>query len=168
MRLIRSRIIPDLDASCGRYFTYRDFIECGETQARTGIPNLPKEADSYTALYELATNILDPVINYFGMIKLTYGFCSAALAKEIPGRIAPKLDQHAAHEKKRNGKFLCERLGASCDFIVEDEDMEEVVQWISENINFDKIYFYGNDRPIHVSYFPEPSNQITFLCTSSK
>lgn len=72
------------------------------------------------------------------------------------------------HMKKRNGKFLCERLGASCDFIVEDEDMEEVVQWISENINFDKIYFYGNDRPIHVSYFPEPSNQITFLCTSSK
>lgn len=163
MRLIRSRITPDLDAPCGRYFTYRDFIECGETQARTGIPNLPKEADSYTALYELATNILDPVIDYFGMIKLTYGFCSAALAKEIPGRIAPKLDQHAAHEKKRNGKLICERLGAACDFIIEDEDMEEVVQWVSENINFDRIYFYDSRKPIHISYFLEPSNQITFL-----
>lgn len=167
MRLIRSQTIPDLDAPCGRYFTYRDFIECGETQARTGIPNLPKEADSYTALYELATDILDPVIEYFGMIKLTYGFCSAALTKEIPGRIAPKLDQHSAHEKKRNGKFICERLGAACDFIIEDEDMGEVAQWVSENTNFDRIYFYGNDRPIHVSFSNLPSRQFTQIKLSS-
>jgi DNA phosphorothioation-associated putative methyltransferase len=163
MRLIRSRSIPDLDDPCGKYFTYRDFIECGETQARTGLPNLPKEADSYTALYELATNILDPVIDYFGMIKLTYGFCSPELAKQIPSRIAPHLDQHAAHEKKRNGKYICERLGAACDFIIEDEDMEEVVQWISENTNFDRIYFYGINRPIHVSFSNLPSKQITIL-----
>ena len=119
--LVRSQSIPDLDDPCGRNFTYRDFIECGETQARTGLPNRPKEADTYTALYELATNILDPVIDYFGMIKLTYGFCSSALAKEIPGRISPGLDQHASHEKNRNGKLICERLGAACDFIIEDE-----------------------------------------------
>ncbi|MDW7618915.1 MAG: hypothetical protein SCG84_03400, partial [Nitrosomonadaceae bacterium] len=51
--LVRSQPIPDLDEPCGRNFTYRDFIECGETQARTELPNLPKEADTYTALYEL-------------------------------------------------------------------------------------------------------------------
>lgn len=168
IRLIRSRTIPDLDASCGRYFTYRDFVECGETQARTGLPNLPKEADSYTALYELATNILDPVIDYFGMIKLTYGFCSAALAKEIPGRIAPKLDQHAAHEKKRNGKFICERLGAACDFIIEDEDMEEVALWIVNLVKFDKIYFYGKCKPLHVSYGPQNKRQFIDMVSSSK
>ena len=161
MRLIRNQSIPDLDTPCGKFFAYRNFIECGETQARTGLSNLPKEADSYTALYELATNILDPVIDYFGMIKLTFGFCSAALAKEIPGRIAPKLDQHAAHERKRNGKFICERLGAACDFIIEDEDMEEVALWVSKYTNFDRIYFYGKDRPIHVSFSEFPSKQIT-------
>lgn len=178
MRLIRSQSIPNLDTPCGKYFTYRDFIICGETQARTGLSNLPKEADSYTAIYELATNILDPVIDYFGMIKLTYGFCSAELAKEISGRISPNLDQHAAHEKKRNGKFICERLGAACDFIIEDEDMEEVVQWVCENTNFDRIYFYRNDRPIHVSFSSLPSRQFTKIksigngriipCTSKK
>jgi len=167
MRLIRSRTIPDLDAPCGRYFTYRDFIECGETQVRTGIPNLPKEADSYTALYELATNILDPVIDYFGMIKLTYGFCSTALAKEIPGRIAPKLDQHTAHEKTRSGKFICERLGAACDFIIEDEDMWEVVLWISRNIEFDRIYFYRNSSPIHISWERKSNREITRINFSS-
>lgn len=161
MRSSNNTTIPDLYEPCGRYFTYRDFIECGETQTRTGLHNLPKEADSYTALYELATNILDPVIDYFGMIKLTYGFCSGVLAKEITGRIAPKLDQHAAHEKNRNGKFICERLGAACDFIIEDKDMEEVVQWIGENTNFDRMYFYGKNRPIHVSFSKFTSRQIT-------
>jgi len=166
-RLIRSKSLPDLDEPCGKYFNYRDLIECGETQKRTGIANLPKEVDSYTALYELAINILDPVIDYFGMIKLTYGFCSIELAKEIPGRIAPKLDQHAAHENKPNGELICERLGAACDFIIEDEDMEEVALWISENTKFDRIYFYGVDCPIHVSYSNFSSRQITRMKLTS-
>lgn len=160
MRLIRSQSIPDLDTPCGKYFTYRDFIVCGETQTRTGIPNLPKEADTYTAIYELAKNILDPVIDYFGMIKLTYGFCSAELAKEISGRISPNLDQHAAHEKKRNGNFICERLGAACDFFIEDENMEEVAAWIAENTSFDRIYIYKKSLPIHVSFSLYPKKQI--------
>lgn len=87
--LIRSKTPPDLDSLCGQYFTYRQLIECGETQAKTQLLNLPKEPDSYTALYELAKNIIDPVVDYFGMIKLTYGFCSQELAGQIPERIAP-------------------------------------------------------------------------------
>lgn len=165
--LIRSKKIPNHETPCGKYFTYRDFIECGEAQAKTGLANLPKVADSYTAIYELTTNILDPVIDYFGMIKLTYGFCSEELAKEISGRISPDLDQHAAHEKKRNGKFICERLGAACDFVIEDENMEEVVAWVCKNTNFDRIYFYDSGSPIHVSWSPESSRQMTRMKLSS-
>jgi DNA phosphorothioation-associated putative methyltransferase len=161
--LNRSQTIPDLDAPCGQFLKYRDLIECGETRARTGIPNLPKEPDSYTALLELSRNILDPVIEYFGMIKLTYGFCSPELAKQVPGRIAPELDQHAAHEKKRNGKYVCVRLGSACDFIVEDEDMEEVARWIAEHIQFDRLYLIDGSRPIHVSYSHNLSSQIVRL-----
>jgi hypothetical protein len=150
--LVRSTTIPDLDAPCGRYLTYRQIIECGETQRRMQLANLPKEADSYTALYELATNVLDPVIEYFGSIKLTYGFCSSELSRAISQGIAPNLDQHAAHEKNRKGNYVCQRLGAAVDFIVEDEDMREVVDWIWENVAFDRLYFYGNARPIHISY----------------
>ncbi|MER2514274.1 MAG: hypothetical protein ABTQ25_17990 [Nitrosomonas ureae] len=101
------------------------------------------------------------------MIKLTYGFCSAEIAKEISGRISPNLDQHAAHEKKRNGKFICERLGAACDFLIEDEDMEEVVAWVCKNTSFDRIYFYDSGRPIHVSWSPESSRQMTRMESSS-
>lgn len=158
--LRRSSQLPDLDTRCGEHFTYRDFIACGATQERTGLENLPQQADTYTALYELAKYVLDPVVEYYGMIRLTYGFCSQALAHEIPGRIAPELDQHAGHERKKNGKPICERLGAACDFLVEDEDMEEVAIWVFENTKVDRVYVYGKDRPIHVSYSQTPARQL--------
>lgn len=161
--LIRSQTIPDLDAPCGQYLKYRDLIECGETQACTGITNLPIVPDSYTALYELSRTIIDPVIEYFGMVKLTYGFCSTELARHIPGRIAPKLDQHSAHELNRQRKPICHRLGAAVDFIVEDEDMFEVAKWIYKELQFDRIYLYRPDRPIHVSSGPEQTRQVVLL-----
>lgn len=165
-RLSRSQSIPDLDAPCGQYLKYRDLIECGETQARTGLPNLPREPDSYTALFDLARNVLDPVIEYFGMIRLTYGFASPALTKHIKGSIAPKLDQHAAHELNRLGAPVCLRLGAAVDFLVEDEDMLEVARWIAANIPFDRLYIYGTNLPIHVSFGPEACSQITVMTES--
>jgi len=155
-RLSRSKSIPNIDAPCGKYFTYRNLIECGETQSQSRLPNLPIEPETYTALYDLAVNILDPVIDYFGMIKLTYGFCSPALAKLVPARIAPNLDQHAAHEKNSRGRFVCERLGAAVDFLIDDENMREVADWISTNTKFDRIYFYEKTKPIHVSFAPQP------------
>jgi len=107
--------------------------------------------------------VLDPVIDYFGMIRLTYGFCSPALAKEIPGRIDPKRDQHAAHEQNRRGNPVCERLGAAVDFIVDDKNMLEVAQWIVANTPFDRLYFYGDDAPLHVSYGPDQSRQVVLM-----
>lgn len=162
-KLIRSQSIPNLDAPCGQYLKYRDLIECGETQARTGLPNLPKEADSYTALLELALNVLDPVIEYFGMIRLTYGFCSSELARHIKARVAPKLDQHAAHEHNRVGKPICDRLGAAVDFLVEDEDMSDVARWIDSNLEFDRLYLYGPNSPIHISYGPDAGRQVVIM-----
>ncbi|MGT2457634.1 hypothetical protein ACU4GI_33550 [Cupriavidus basilensis] len=99
---------------------------------------------------------MDPVIDYFGGIKLTYGFCSQALGKHIKSRVAPHLDQHAASERTSAGKPICKRGGAACDFVVPDEDMEEVSRWIMENLPFDRLYFYGKCRPIHVSYAEKP------------
>jgi len=158
----------DLAQACGKYLTYRDLIECGETQAATKIENIPLELESYSALHELATRVLDPVIDYFGMVKLTYGFCSRVLGKKITGRIAPDLDQHASCELKKNGTPICPRLGAAVDFVVEDEDMHEVAVWVIENTPFDRLYFYGSDRPIHVSFGPERTGQIVGFTVGKK
>jgi DNA phosphorothioation-associated putative methyltransferase len=158
--LVRSRTIPDLDNPCGRFVTFRHLIECGETVARSKLANLPVQAESYNALVELAEHILDPVIEYFGMIRLTFGFCSAQLAKQISGRIDQKRDQHAAHEKNRHGTPICDRLGAAVDFIVDDESMLEVAQWVIGNTPFDRLYFYGDGKPIHVSYGPDQKRTV--------
>lgn len=152
--------LPDLDDSCGAHLTYRDLIVCGETARRTGPSNLPRQLDSYRALRALAENILDPVIDWFGSIQLTYGFAGQEMTKLIPAHIAPNLDQHAAHEHNRLRKPICQRLGAACDFLVADENMIEVARWVAANTPFDRLYVYGSDRPIHVSFGPEHKREI--------
>ena len=165
--LARSSKIPSLDQECGSNLTYRDLIECGETQNRLGLKNLPLNPATYNAMFDLCTKILDPVIDYFGSIQLTYGFSSKSLASKIDFRIAPKLDQHASHECNRQGNLICDRLGAAIDFIVEDESMLEVAQWIVRNTSFDRLYFYGIDRPIHVSFSETPVSEVTLMLSNS-
>lgn len=150
--LVPSSRIPLLDAKCGAHLTYRQLVECGATQAKLQLPNRPVRAETYNALHGLASEVLDPVIDYFGGIELTYGFCSHALSRHIKARVAPRLDQHAGEELGRSGQKICSRGGAACDFIVKDEDMREVARWIAANLPFDRLYFYGADRPIHVSW----------------
>lgn len=106
-------------------------------------------------------------MDYFGGIELTYGFCSRELAKHIPGRIDPSRDQHASHELNTRGNLICKRLGAACDFIVPDKSMLEVARWIVENTPFDRLYYYGDDKPLHVSYGPE-HNQAIVVMTPGK
>lgn len=164
--LIPSESIPSIDQACGVNFTFRDFIECGTTQKTLGIKNIPLNPKTYNAIAKLAIEILDPIVDYFGSIVLTYGFCSSELAKKIDSNISPKLDQHSGHECTKSGKTICHRLGISCDFIIEDESMLEVAQWIASNTSFDRLYFYGDDRPIHVSAGPENSKQVTLMLES--
>jgi DNA phosphorothioation-associated putative methyltransferase len=155
MRLCPSERIPDLDQACGQHFVFRDFVECGEAQRATQLPNVPLNPATYNALHQLAADVLDPVIEYFGGIKLTYGFSSPALSRHINARVAPKLDQHASCEHRKNGDYVCERLGAACDFLVENENMREVAEWILDKLPVDRLYFYGEDRPLHVSVGPQ-------------
>jgi DNA phosphorothioation-associated putative methyltransferase len=165
--LVRARSLPDLDEPCGANFTFRQFVECGDTQARLSLPNVPANPESFNALHDLAIKLLDPIIEYFGAIRLTYGFCSQSLAKHIHCRVAPELDQHAAHETKRNGQSICPRGGAACDFVIEDEDMRQVADWVVAHLPFDRLYFYGRDRPIHVSYAPTEAGEAFAMVAGS-
>lgn len=154
-RLVRCGDIPDLRDKCGSRFTFADLVHVGDTWERIRVENKPKVAESYNALADLARCVLEPVVEYFGGIRIKYGFASANLTKHIEAGIAPRLDQHSACETKRDGVPICSRGGAAVDFIVEFEDMREVARWICAHCSFDRLYFYGSDRPIHVSVGPE-------------
>ena len=159
--------IPDLDEPCSIHLKFRDLVECGETQKRTKYVNLPAELETFIALQALATHILDPVISKYGTIELTYGFGSAELVRRMlpPKRVAPKLDQHAGFERNAAGQFICDRLGAACDFLVKGKDIREVALWVFNNTPVDRLYFYGNDKPIHVSFSETGKHQFVELIT---
>lgn len=154
-------LLPKLGDKCSEYFRYRDLIECGQTfEVNPEIDNLPKQAESYEALSLLAREILDRVFIEFGAIRLTYGFASNELTKKIPARISPQHDQHSACEISRAGHLICERKGAAVDFIAYETDSKTVSDWIIQNCKFDRLYFYGAERPIHISVGPENSEHI--------
>lgn len=160
----------------GKYLTLEDFCTCSNTYWKYAaqIDPSPKNTDAtIPALKALNQFILEPVIDCFGRdrFQLTYGFCSPDLRKYLEkkdpvtgvknGRIDPTRDQHMAHEVKSNGKYYCERLGAACDFLITDLTSDEVVEWVLRaRLPFDSLYFYGVDRPIHISYGSQQKRDI--------
>lgn len=159
----------DIYRSCSRHFTFEMLFHCGETWQRIQCPNLPEQNDSWLAYRELATHILDPLVHMLGPTSLTYGFCGAVLRKTIlanpsPG-IAPTLDQHAACELNQRGRLICPRQGAAVDLIYPQENSYQVALWLAQHTPFDRLYLYGADRPLHISYGPEQSRMIVQLAT---
>ncbi|MGK7932447.1 MAG: hypothetical protein AB4041_13580 [Microcystaceae cyanobacterium] len=151
----------------GKYLTLKDFCTCSQTYKKYAdkIDPLPKSLETIQALQALNQWIIDPIIDHFDYnnFQLTYGFCSPDLKKYLNqkdpetgiknGRIDPARDQHLAHEKNRNNKYFCQRLGASCDFLIKTVPSNQVIDWIlAQPLPFDSLYYYGSDRPIHISY----------------
>jgi len=134
------------------------------------IDNSPNE-QSINAISELCSNILVPIQNKFGEVSVTYGFTSPVLLKEIkklnPSHIAPNLDQHASYEKNYRGKVICGRGGGACDIVITgfETNMYEIAKWVAENLPFDRMYLYGRNRPIHLSYGPDQSRFIQIMNT---
>jgi hypothetical protein len=158
----------DLDSACGRHFKYRDLIECGKTWhahdlAGQPIDNTPRRPASWTALRHLCRRLLDPLVDEFGPPELTYCFSSVRLSSRIHSNISPSLDQHAAHEVRRTGSYVCERLGAAVDFKIDGRSSTRVATWIVENVPFDRLYYYGPRRPLHVSIGPAHSRAIVVM-----
>jgi hypothetical protein len=165
----------------GKYLTLKEFCTCTNTykKYKDSIDPFPKNSETLTAIQNLNQFIIDPIIDYFGRerFQLTYGFCSPNLKRFLAqkdletgiknGRIAPSKDQHMSHEINRNGKYYCERLGAACDFLIRDLASDRVVDWIlSQKLPFDALYFYGSERPIHISYSEKHRRDIwTFIST---
>lgn len=143
-----------------------ELCKCSDTYAKYSdlINPYPENSESMRSLCELQVSILTPVIHRFGSenFKLTYGFCSKDLLKFLTfekSRICVKVDQHTAHERNAKGNYYCKNLGAACDFVIVGVDSAKVVSFL-KTLNFDSIYFYGKDRPIHVSYSPSPRRKV--------
>ena len=151
----------NINDKCSKYFSYIDFIECSDTQKKVRVDNSPKELKTYEAISYLATKIMDPILEQFGQPQITYGLCSQNLQKHIKKNVAPNLDQHAGSELNSKGNLICPREGFAVDFRIANVGSKIVADYIVKELNFDRLYYYGNDRPIHVSAKQvEPLNSI--------
>lgn len=162
--------MPALDDRCSQHFRYRDLIECGATwqrltKAGTRVDNRPAQPETWKAIAGLCRHVLDPVVERFGPIELMYGFASSALTRHIRSRIAPRIDQHAGHEQRRDGKLICPRLGQAADVMVPGASAVDVARWLVEHTPFDRLYLYGRDLPLHVSWGPDDSRLVVEMST---
>jgi hypothetical protein len=160
-----------LNDQCGEHFHFRDLVQCSDTWkelAASGIrmENLPVQDGTWTAMKDICEKILDPVWKKFGAITLTYGFASNELDKAVreraqrinkPANTTRNGDQHAGCELNARGKPICDRLGIGVDFKIENISSGEIGSWIEANSPFDRLYYYDDTGPLHVSFGPEHS-----------
>lgn len=143
-----------------------------QTKHDVELCNEPEHPSSRSALEDLIAEILLPIYRKYPNIKITYGFTSATLkkyiAKHSPNGTAPTLDQHASYELNNAHNPICDRGGAACDFIVPNIATSEIVRFIVEHLNYDRIYYYGNDKPLHVSNAQKPIKHLQIMAESDK
>lgn len=152
-----------LDDRASHHFTYRDLCDCGETWREGQVKNVPLQAATFASMRRLCMEILDSVVDRFGPLQLTYGFSGPALIRRIRHGIASRLDQHAGHELNRSGKPVCARLGQAVDLYIPRRSSLEVARFIVAQTPFDRLYVYGTDRPLHVSWGPQQTGQISVM-----
>ncbi|MGC9493582.1 hypothetical protein, partial [Vibrio genomosp. F10] len=105
----------------------------------------------------LTNEILIPLGAELGLPIISYGFNCPQLLRWIqsnsPKDTAPLLDQHASMELNLKGNRICKRDGAACDFLIEGKEnqMHIAANFIIQHLSFDRLYFYGKDKPLHVS-----------------
>ena len=122
-----------------RNFTLSELIK-SDTAIRRGINNNPN-AEQIEKLKALCENILQPVRDHFGRVKITSGYRSAELCAAIGSSVN---SQHAKAE--------------AADFEVLGVDNAEVADWINMNCTTDQLIleFYTPGEPnsgwIHASY----------------
>jgi hypothetical protein len=151
-------------------FSAADLLQASKTWEETRVQNEPLKPETWKALEQLCEEILEPVQAQFGRPAITYGFASQTLipkiralasARNVHSHISPNVDQHAGCERKANGDPVCSRLGQAVDFCVPGVSSAVLACWVAENLPFDRMYFYGVDRPIHVSVGPDNCRSVT-------
>ena len=125
-----------------RNFSLQELIK-SDTAIRMDIDNNPN-ADQIEKLKALCENILQPVRDHFGRVKVTSGFRSVELCTAIGSSV------NSQHAKAEAADFEC--MGT---------DNAELFDWIKANLEPDQLIleFYTPGEPnsgwIHCSWIPE-------------
>ena len=131
-------MIRDLNATIpgAPNFRYREFVR-SDIATRLGISNIPNK-DQWRNIEVLARNVLQPIRNKFGGIKITSGFRSEALNSAINGSSVSK---------------HCNGEAADIEPFDPNISLIEMIGWIHRNLGYyDLIGEYLPDGWIHIAY----------------
>ena len=117
-----------------------------QTATRRGLDNSPTDVHQDN-LQLLCEKILQPCRDHFGPITVTSGYRSDALNEAIGGSTTSQ------HSK-----------GQAADFSASGASIQELGNWIRDNLEFDQLIFEFLDSPsggwIHCSYFEPGRNEV--------
>ena len=123
----------------GREVSLKELL-FSETATRLAVPNQPND-QALINLQTLIYEVINPIVNHFGDIKITSGYRSPELCLKIGSSIK---SQHC--------------LGQAVDFIILDVSNREVADWIVNHLDYDQciLEFWEKDKInsgwIHCSY----------------
>lgn len=123
-----------------------------------GIPNCPPlDGPEIEALKGLAEHILDPVVDKFGPLSITYGYTCPELHAKLYGANS----RHGVHDcvpAKAKGA----ELAAAADILVHKmidltkDEPREVLFWIKDNCEFDRLILYPGSEIICTAWADKP------------
>lgn len=113
-------------------FTLAELVR-SDTAQRNGWDNTP-DAAAIANLRALVTNVLQPIRDRFGPVRITSGYRNHRLNAAVGGS---PTSQH--------------RTGEAADFSVASAPQREVADWIVANLRFDQLILYSSGR-FHISY----------------
>ncbi|WP_310482177.1 hypothetical protein, partial [Chamaesiphon sp. VAR_48_metabat_403] len=135
----------------GRNFMLSDFLY-SEAAAKKGIANVPPTPDGMevASIRGLCEHILDPVVDRFGAISITYGYVSDALQKATYPAWKPSIHNC----KPCNGAYL----GAACDFQPHNTEFshQDILRWIAANCTYDRLILYPGSTIVCVAWSDRP------------
>ena len=117
-------------------FRYKEFIR-SDTAIRKGINNIPNEKQ-WKNIEKLAVNVLQPVRNKFGRIRITSGFRSPELNQVIGG------SRYSNH---------CRAEAADVEPVNVKVKLVDIMEYIVENLEFRTIILeFPKTGWLHVDY----------------
>jgi hypothetical protein len=138
----RANLRPQ-DIQVGKHFVLSDFLY-SQTAIVQGIPNCPRSLDGseVAGMRGLCSAILDPVVEQFGPISITFAYCSPELWQHWYGDGGSTNDLHT---------FLPRRgmVGGAADILIHSlSDARTGLNWIRDNCVYDRLILYPNSRII--------------------
>jgi hypothetical protein len=136
------------DVRVGKYFMLSDFLY-SEDAILSGIANCPVGWDCFEidGMKGLCKHILDPVVEEFGAVSITFGYVSPQLWRKWNGANAELSGLHLFRPPQGG-------IGGAVDILIHShsEDPRPVLNWIRDRCVYDRLILYPGSAILCVAW----------------